>query len=340
MGNIQKNHDLQQLKILFSESQESISEKLSPYFYVYFKELFKNSIKLEDYISYSFDVFVLTNAFKKKVLDIGCGFGIISILFGIFGSDIVVGYDSDSEKIGCFEKILSTVFSSLKNVRAELGDALKIDYSDETFDIVIANDVISHIRDLTLFFEEVKRVLKKDGVFYIYDANNKLFLPLLYWRRKFWKKCEYGPVDSLKLRGTDIHLPYFEIRKMMIKEYRPSITSRDLETVAKETAGMYGREILQAAGEFLSKGTISHKPKFKFRNPLTGEFPEFEINPFQLKKMLNSNGFRCKIIPPFLSSDYSGLKGSIKRVLRRTFKIYPISSFFLSPTFRLRCHKA
>jgi SAM-dependent methyltransferase len=339
MNSFQGDHDLQQLRKLFCESEESISERLSPYFYVYFKELFKDGVRFEDYVSYSSDVFVVTNGFRKKVLDVGCGFGIISILFGMFGSDMVVGYDSDSEKIRCFEEILCSVVPSLKNVRVKLGDALEIDYLNETFDVVIANDVISHVRDLGLFFDEVRRVLKKDGVFYIYDANNKLFLPLLFWRRKFWNRCEYGPVDSLKLRKTDIHLPYLETRKMMIKEYCPSITSKDLQTIAKETAGMYGREILQAAEEFLSKGTISNKPKFKFRNPLTGEFPEFEINPFRLKRMLNNNGFICKIIGPFLSSDYSGLKGGIKRILSRILKIYPILSFFLSPTFRLRCHK-
>jgi len=40
----------------------------------------------------------------------------------------------------------------------------KLDFSSETFDLIFTSQVIAHVENLELFFDEVKRVLKKDGL--------------------------------------------------------------------------------------------------------------------------------------------------------------------------------
>lgn len=40
----------------------------------------------------------------------------------------------------------------------------KLDFPPETFDLIFTSQVIAHVENLDLFFNEVKRVLKKDGV--------------------------------------------------------------------------------------------------------------------------------------------------------------------------------
>lgn len=40
----------------------------------------------------------------------------------------------------------------------------KLNFSPETFDLIFTSQVIAHVENLELFFEEIKRVLKKDGL--------------------------------------------------------------------------------------------------------------------------------------------------------------------------------
>lgn len=45
-------------------------------------------------------------------------------------------------------------------------DILDIPYADETFDLVIANSMLYHVEDVDAAIAEVRRVLKKDGLFF------------------------------------------------------------------------------------------------------------------------------------------------------------------------------
>ena len=47
--------------------------------------------------------------------------------------------------------------------RLALGDALELPYADDSFDVVMANHVLYHLRDIDSALVEIKRVLKPDG---------------------------------------------------------------------------------------------------------------------------------------------------------------------------------
>ena len=76
-----------------------------------------------------------------------------------------------------------------------LGDSSKIEYPDEYFDVVIANETFSHVREIEESIREVYRVLKPGGTLLIRDGNNSLFLLGKMKRRRFWRRIEQGPVD-------------------------------------------------------------------------------------------------------------------------------------------------
>ena len=58
---------------------------------------------------------------------------------------------------------------------------------------------------------------------------------------------------------------------------------------------------------------VVNKPTFPYRNPITGEYPEKEINPFSLRKLLEGAGFEVSFIPYFYSSSFSDLEMTVKR---------------------------
>lgn len=110
----------------------------------------------------------LLRAMKKKgkVLDLACGVGGFSFLLEDYGFE-VVGVDIDEEMI---KKAIEYAKEKNSKVKFIVGDARKLPFEDETFDYVLflGNTTVHFLpKELNEVFKEVKRVLKKDGLFLI-----------------------------------------------------------------------------------------------------------------------------------------------------------------------------
>jgi len=320
---------------LFRIPQASVEKEFSPYFYRYFIRYFKTPQKLDGYLQLCLYLFRVTKAKDASLLDLGCGFGLMAIFFGICGSKEVVGYDLNDEKVECFKKLLLYLNSEIKNVKPVLGDSSKIEYPDEYFDVVIANETFSHFREMREAMREVYRVLKTGGRFLLRDGNNSLFLLGRIRRRRFWRRVEIGPIDLSSFRSTDIPLPYFEVRRKMINEKFPQMGLKKVNFLSRVTSGMFGDEIFKAVHEFEKSGVISERPKFRYRNPMTGEFPEKELNPFTLKCMLEKIGFEVSFIPHFYSASFGDIEMTVKHLLYWIERYIPIGHLFITPGFAL-----
>lgn len=94
----------------------------------------------------------------KKVLDCGCGTGILGIVASRLGADRVLGYDIDEWSSENAKHNAS--INGVGNLDVMLGDASVLDVVDEEFDVVIANinrNIL--INDMSVF----KRHMKNDG---------------------------------------------------------------------------------------------------------------------------------------------------------------------------------
>lgn len=94
----------------------------------------------------------------KKVLDCGCGTGILGIVASRLGADRVLGYDIDEWSSDNARHNAS--INGVGNLDVMLGDASVLDVVDEEFDVVIANinrNIL--INDMSAF----KRHMKNDG---------------------------------------------------------------------------------------------------------------------------------------------------------------------------------
>jgi ubiquinone/menaquinone biosynthesis C-methylase UbiE len=257
----------------------------------------------------------------------------MATIFGLYGAREVVGYDLNAEKIGCLKKMLLHLNPEIKNVKPILGDSSKIEYPDAYFDVVVANETFSHVREVRESIREVHRVLKLGGRFLLRDGNNSLFLLGRIRRRRFWRRIERGPIDPSWFRSTDIPLPYFEVRKKMIQEKFPQMGLEKVSYLSRETSGMFGDEIYKAIHEFEKSGVISDRPKFRYRNPMTGEFPEKELDPVTLKCVLKKMGFEVSFVPHFYSASFSDIEMTIKRLFYLVERCLPIGHLFLTPGF-------
>jgi methionine biosynthesis protein MetW len=91
----------------------------------------------------------------RRVLDLGCRDGALSAAYAD-GND-VVGVDADREALAEAEKL------GIETRWADLDDALP--FEDETFDVVVAGELLEHLRDPHRLVDEVRRVLRPGGSF-------------------------------------------------------------------------------------------------------------------------------------------------------------------------------
>jgi SAM-dependent methyltransferase len=92
---------------------------------------------------------------EAAVLDLGTGTGAQLRLLGEMGFANRSGVDLHDEAIRwCAEKGLGEV---------RKGDVRDVPFADETFDLVLATDIIEHVEDDGRALSEVRRVLKKGG---------------------------------------------------------------------------------------------------------------------------------------------------------------------------------
>jgi len=105
----------------------------------------------------------LKNVKGKKILDLGCGTGIYTKILKKRGAK-VYGVDISPEMIEIAKR-------EVKGVEFKVGSAVDLPYKSGTFDMVLASLVIHYFPSLDKAFSEIRRVLKKDGIF-IFSSDN------------------------------------------------------------------------------------------------------------------------------------------------------------------------
>lgn len=99
---------------------------------------------------------------NKKVLDIGCGKGLLSSLIQKQNNN-VIGIDISDKALKETER------KGIKVKKVNLEDGLP--FSNDGFDCVVCSEVIEHLFDPLKLLKEIRRVLKNDGLVIITIPN-------------------------------------------------------------------------------------------------------------------------------------------------------------------------
>lgn len=140
-------------------------------------KLLLNPVSIVRYFEYDFAIKSIINysLSNKKVLDISSPY-----LFGFycnFNLNIDYTYlNPDTNDLNLVKKYSKKLLNK-RNFKTESGDATRLNYSNESFDVVISISVIEHIDnngDMTAI-KEMMRVLKKDGILILTFPVSKSF---------------------------------------------------------------------------------------------------------------------------------------------------------------------
>jgi 2-polyprenyl-3-methyl-5-hydroxy-6-metoxy-1,4-benzoquinol methylase len=99
------------------------------------------------------------------ILDIACGSGFGSDYLAQLGNTVVGADLSEATIADCNNKFHQT------NLSFRVVDGTNIQYSDESFDVIISFETIEHTTEYQKMLNEFKRVVKKNGLIIISTPN-------------------------------------------------------------------------------------------------------------------------------------------------------------------------
>jgi trans-aconitate methyltransferase len=172
-----------------------------------YKEVLNQSLKISGYGAEFFAEYkaryacnLFTKGFKGKILDYGCGVGLLSnFLRKYFPRSALHGYDTSSASIDKVDNSLvgHGIFTT------------QIDQLDQDYDLVVVANVMHHIptKDRQHTFDELRKFLSIGGRLLVFEHNPTN--PFTRWIVKHCPLDRYATLLSSKMAQTFMSLARF-----------------------------------------------------------------------------------------------------------------------------------
>lgn len=176
---------------------------------------------------------------QSKILDVGTGSGqfiqVIQSMIPEHGE--IIGIDLSEKALDAARK----QFSEDSNIHFEKMDATAMSFADNTFDVVCLSNSLHHLPDITKAMDEMKRVVKQDGVLFfvemrcdhlnpqqeshrlIHHFAGKIDRACGIWHRDTYSKTEI--IDLISGTGSLKILDAWDL----LEEQREAVTPEDCE---------------------------------------------------------------------------------------------------------------
>jgi ubiquinone/menaquinone biosynthesis C-methylase UbiE len=167
------------------------------------------------------------------ILELGCGNGVfwaknkhrIPSDWNIVLSDFSSGMLKDAQKN----------LIEFENIQYKQIEAQNIPFEDNSFDVVIANHMLYHVPNRKKAIQEVRRVLKSNGVFYAATNGNKHMAETVELLKSFDPKLIYSPSklsDKFGLENGQEQLSkYFS--HVSLKEFEGGLEVTEVQPLAQ-----------------------------------------------------------------------------------------------------------
>jgi len=106
---------------------------------------------------------------KIKILDIGCGGGLISEPMKRLGAE-VVGIDASNKNIK-----VAKLHAKKNNLNIKYFCASPETFKSQTkFDVILNMEIVEHVEDIDFFLKSCSKFLKKNGIMFVATLNKTL----------------------------------------------------------------------------------------------------------------------------------------------------------------------
>jgi len=181
----------------------------------------------------------------KKILDIGCGRGNLCNYLSK-KNNLVYGIDiskEDIKKANENKKNENQIFIT--------GNAEKLEFRDNVFDEIYCYEVLEHVEGLNKILEEIKRVLKKDGILKITVPLKESEKILLKYNQEYLKQIGHKRFFSEEGIRNELMEKGFRIKK---------------HTTCNSIEHFYWRHVFKRGGKIINQlGEVDKKAIKIFR---------------------------------------------------------------------------
>jgi len=197
-----------------------------------------------------------------NVLDVGCGLGddLLDIAKEIGPGGIVTGLDS-SESLLSVARV--NIENGPKNIELVKGDALNLEFDDETFDRCKIDRTLQHISNPKKALSEMYRVLKPGGIMLAFDNDWETFTFSCTNRALVRKVANYW-CDSFTSGwiGRYLYTYFSELGLSDIEAFPRTLVISDLE----KSDRVFG--LFQTINHVLDENLISDKEASELTNQM------------------------------------------------------------------------
>lgn len=144
---------------------------------------------------------------KKKVLELGCSTGYLTYEFGKNGCHVDV-VEKDSDDILEAKKFAQT------SLQGDLDNEKLLDKLTDQYDVVVASEILEHLKDPLIVLKKIKRNLKKGGRLIISMPN------IATWsiRRDLFFKGKFEYQESGILDRTHLRFYTYQTVQDLVRE--------------------------------------------------------------------------------------------------------------------------
>lgn len=111
------------------------------------KHLSKNVILQKLLCKFNFDVTsIVSSCHPEQVLDVGCGEGFTTCAYALsIPSSHIIALDNNIKVVQYARR-----YNRQPNIKYVIGDLFNLDFPNDSFDLVVCNEVIEHLHNFTL----------------------------------------------------------------------------------------------------------------------------------------------------------------------------------------------
>lgn len=189
----------------------------------------------------SFEPYRKTN----RILDIGCGYGFFLEIaqkrgWEVYGSELTPQACETCEE---------------KGIRTFLGELPENSFEKESFDVVVAIEVLEHLRSPLDYVKEIKNLLRQGGLLYLTTPNFNAYL-------RYRLKDKYDVIEYPN------HLTYFTRRSLRFLFEKEGFISKKIETTGMSVT-RYRTSIGRSNQDYVSETSDDEMIRYKIeRNRL------------------------------------------------------------------------
>ncbi len=111
---------------------------------------------------------------KVKILDVGCGGGLLSEPMNRLGAD-VVGIDASNQNIK-----IAKLHAKKNNLKIKYINSSPENFkTQKKFDVILNMEIVEHVDDINFFIKSCSKLLKKNGIMFVATLN-KTFKSYLF----------------------------------------------------------------------------------------------------------------------------------------------------------------